>query len=161
MHHYFGTKDKLFLAAMNAPLDPGELIPEVLAGDQDAIGERLVRFFLSIWDSPAGKAGVAMLRSAVSSEWTAKLFREFVVSQVLRRVRQLVPMPPAEAPMRVSLVASQLAGLAMARYVIKIEPLASASPEVLVAAIGPTIQRYVFGDLSGVWASPPPPDTAG
>ncbi|SDY97423.1 transcriptional regulator, TetR family [Asanoa ishikariensis] len=161
VHHYFGTKDKLFLAAMNAPLDPGELIPEVLAGDQDAIGERLVRFFLSIWDSPAGKAGVAMLRSAVSSEWTAKLFREFVVSQVLRRVRQLVPMPPAEAPMRVSLVASQLAGLAMARYVIKIEPLASASPEVLVAAIGPTIQRYVFGDLSGVWASPPPPDTAG
>jgi AcrR family transcriptional regulator len=151
VHHYFGTKDKLFLAAMNSPIDPSVIIPEALAGDPDAVGERLVRFFLGIWDSPAGKAGVAMLRSAVSSEWTARLFREFVVSQILRRVRSVVPMPPDEAPMRVSLVASQLAGLAMARYVIKVEPLASAPQEVLVAAIGPTIQRYVFGDLPGVW----------
>ncbi|GIF53682.1 TetR family transcriptional regulator [Asanoa ferruginea] len=151
VHHYFGTKDKLFLAAMNSPIDPSVVIPEALAGDPDLVGERLVRFFLGIWDSPAGKAGVAMLRSAVSSEWTARLFREFVVSQVLRRVRAVVPLRPEEAQMRVSLVASQLAGLAMARYVIKVEPLASAPPEVLVAAIGPTIQRYVFGDLPGVW----------
>ncbi|MEV0720022.1 TetR family transcriptional regulator [Asanoa sp. NPDC050611] len=147
VHHYFGTKDKLFLASMNAPLDPGEIIPEVLAGDPDGLGERLVTMFLTIWDSPAGKAGVGLLRSAVSSEWTARLFRDFVVTQVLRRVMGAVPMPPEEAPLRVSLVASQLAGLAMVRYVIKVEPLASAPREVLVAAVGPTIQRYVFGEL--------------
>jgi AcrR family transcriptional regulator len=149
VHHYFGTKDKLFLAAMNAPLDPGEIIPDALAGDPDRVGERLVRTFLSVWDSPAGKAGVAMLRSAVSTEWTARLFREFVVSQVLRRVVAVVPIPPAEAPLRVALIASQLGGLAMVRYVLKVEPAASAPAEVLVAAVGPTIQRYVFGEMPG------------
>jgi AcrR family transcriptional regulator len=154
VHHYFGTKDKLFLAAMNAPIDPGEIIPDVLAGDPDGLGERLVSMFLTVWDSPAGTAGVGLLRSALSSDWTARLFREFVVTQVLRRVMAAVPMRPDEAPLRVSLVASQLAGLAMVRYVIKVEPLASAPREVLVAAIGPTVQRYVFGDL-------PKPEAAG
>ncbi|GAA1895675.1 TetR/AcrR family transcriptional regulator [Asanoa iriomotensis] len=147
VHHYFGTKDKLFLAAMNMPLDPGEIIPEVLAGDPEGLGERLVRMFLTVWDSPAGKAGVGLLRSAMSSDWTARMFRDFVVTQVLRRVMNAVPMPPEEAPLRVSLVASQLAGLAMVRYVLKVEPLASTPREVLVAAVGPTIQRYIFGDL--------------
>ncbi|MDG4827032.1 TetR family transcriptional regulator [Asanoa sp. WMMD1127] len=147
VHHYFGTKDKLFLASMNAPLDPGEIIPEVLAGDPEDLGERLVTMFLTIWDGPAGKAGVGLLRSAVSTEWTGRLFREFVVTQVLRRVMQSVPMPPEEAPLRVSLVASQLSGLALVRYVIKVEPLASTPREVLVKAVGPTIQRYIFGDI--------------
>jgi len=155
VHHYFGTKDKLFLAAMNSPVDPGEIIPAALAGDPAEIGFRLVRTFLSVWDSPAGKAGVAMLRSALSTEWTARLFREFVTSQVLRRVRSAVDMKPDEAPLRVTLVASQLAGVAMLRYVLRVEPLASAPRETLVAALGPTVQRYIAGDLDG--APPPAP----
>ena len=77
---------------------------------------------------------MALLRSAVGSEWTARLLREFVVTQVLRRVLPQLALDPAEAPLRISLVASQMVGLAMVRYVIKIEPLASASPEALVAA---------------------------
>lgn len=147
VHHYFGTKDKLFLAAMNSPMDPGEIIPQALAGPPDTIGERLVALFLTVWDSPAGTAGVAMLRSAVSTEWTARLFREFVVTQIMRRVLPLVDLRPDEAPLRITLVASQLAGMALVRYVIKVEPLASASQETLIAAVGPTIQRYIAGDL--------------
>ncbi|SCG63607.1 TetR/AcrR family transcriptional regulator [Micromonospora inositola] len=147
VHHYFGSKDQLFLAAMNAPVDPRELLPKVLAGDRDGIGERLVRMFLGVWDSPAGTAGVALLRSAVSNEWTARLLREFLVTQVLRRVLDQLDVDPAELPLRGSLVASQLIGLAMMRHVVRLEPVASAAPETLVAAVGPTVQRYLTGDL--------------
>ncbi|MFC8849074.1 MULTISPECIES: TetR family transcriptional regulator [unclassified Micromonospora] len=147
VHHYFGSKDQLFVAAMGAPLDPGELLPQVLAGDADGVGERLVRTFLGVWDSPAGTAGVALLRSAVSNEWTARLLREFLVTQVLRRVLHHLDVDPAELPLRGSLVASQLIGLALMRHVVRLEPVASAPPETLVAAVGPTIQRYLRGEL--------------
>ncbi|WP_431974682.1 TetR family transcriptional regulator [Micromonospora haikouensis] len=147
VHHYFGGKDQLFLAAMGAPLDPGELLPRVLAGDPDGVGERLVRTFLGVWDSPAGVAAVALLRSAVSNEWTARLLREFLVTQVLRRVLHHLDVDPAELPLRGSLVASQLVGLALMRHVVRLEPVASAPPETLVAAVGPTVQRYLRGGL--------------
>ncbi|MET8279183.1 TetR family transcriptional regulator [Micromonospora sp. NPDC005174] len=147
VHHYFGTKDQLFRAAMNFPVDPAALLPAVLAGDQDAVGERLVRTFVGIWDSPAGSAGVALLRSAVSSEWTARLLREFVTTQVLRRVLDQLDVDPAQLPLRGALVATQLIGLAMIRHVVRLEPVASADPETLVATIGPTVQRYLTGPL--------------
>jgi AcrR family transcriptional regulator len=126
VHHYFGTKDKLFLASMNMPL---------------------VRLVLSVWDSPAGTAAVALFRSAMSNEWTARLLREFVVTQVLRRAIRELGLPGEEAGLRSALVASQIAGLAVTRYVLKIEPVASADPETLVRAIGPNVQRYLTGEL--------------
>ncbi|MDO3704688.1 TetR family transcriptional regulator [Micromonospora sp. C28SCA-DRY-2] len=147
VHHYFGSKDQLFLAAMNAPVNPGELIPRIVAGDRDGIGERLVRLFLGVWDSPAGTAGVALLRSAMSNEWTARLLREFLVTQVLRRVLDHLDVDPAELPLRGSLVASQLIGLAVMRHVVRLEPIASAPAETLVAVVAPTVQRYLTGDL--------------
>jgi AcrR family transcriptional regulator len=148
VHHYFGTKDKLFLESMNMPINPAELVPQALAGPREEAGERLVRLIISVWDSPAGAAAVAMLRSAMSNEWTARLLREFVVTQVLRRAVAELGLPKEEAPMRASLVATQMGGLAMIRYVLKVEPVASADPETLVRAIGPTIQRYLTGDVS-------------
>ncbi|MET8084343.1 TetR family transcriptional regulator [Micromonospora sp. NPDC005197] len=147
VHHYFGSKDQLFLAAMQFPVDPGEVLPTVLAGDRNGIGERLVRAFLGIWDSPAGSAGVALMRSAVSNEWTARLLREFITTQVLRRVLDQLDVDPAQLPLRGSLVATQLIGLAMMRHVVRLEPVASADRETLVAMIGPTIQRYLTGQL--------------
>ncbi|MFE9958709.1 TetR family transcriptional regulator [Micromonospora sp. NPDC005299] len=147
VHHYFGTKEELFRATVAIPVDPAQLVPAVLAGDPDQVGERLVRTFLSVWDSPVGGAAVALLRSAVSSEWTARLLREFLVTQVMRRVLDQLDVDPAQLPLRGALVATQVAGLAMMRYVIRLEPVASADPETLVATIGPTIQRYLTGDL--------------
>ncbi|MBM0276491.1 TetR/AcrR family transcriptional regulator [Micromonospora tarensis] len=147
VHHYFGSKDQLFLAAMNFPVDPGQLVPKVLAGDRDGVGERMVRIFLGVWDSPAGSAGVALLRSAVSNEWTARLLREFITTQVLRRVLEQLDVDPAQLPLRGSLVATQMIGLAMMRHVVRLEPVASADAETLAAAVGPTIQRYLTGPL--------------
>ncbi|SCL15913.1 transcriptional regulator, TetR family [Micromonospora nigra] len=154
VHHYFGSKDKLFLAAMQAPLDPGELVPRILAGDPEGVGERLVRAFLGVWDSPAGTAGVALLRTAVTTEWAARLLREFLVTQVLRRIQEHLPGDRRQLPLRGSLAASQLLGLVMMRYVIRLEPVASATPQALVAAVGPTVQRYLTGDLAGVFDDP-------
>ncbi|MFK3982161.1 TetR family transcriptional regulator [Micromonospora sp. NPDC050397] len=151
VHHYFGAKDKLFVAVMKVPFDPGELLPEIVAGGPGGVGERLVRTFLRLWDSPAGAAGVALLRSVLSNEWTARLMREFVTTQILRRVMSGLDLPAAEAPLRSSLVASQLVGLAVARYVLRVEPLASVPAEVAVAAIAPTVQRYLTGELTGVF----------
>ncbi|SCG46525.1 TetR/AcrR family transcriptional regulator [Micromonospora coxensis] len=147
VHHYFGSKDQLFRATVDIPVDPGELLPAVLVGARDEVGARLVRLFLGVWDSPAGAGAVAVLRSAATNEWTARLVREFLVTQVLRRVLDHLDMAPDELPLRGSLVASQMIGLAMMRYVIRLEPVASADPETLVAALGPTVQRYLTGDL--------------
>ncbi|PWU50282.1 TetR family transcriptional regulator, partial [Micromonospora globispora] len=147
VHHYFGTKEELFRATMEVPIDPAQLLPSVLSGGREGVGERLVRTFLGVWDSPAGTPAVALLRSAVNNEWTARLLREFLVTQVLRRVLDHLDLDPAELPLRGSLVATQMIGLGMMRYVIRLEPVASAPVETLVAAIGPTVQRYLTGDL--------------
>jgi AcrR family transcriptional regulator len=147
VHHYFGSKDKLFLAAVEAPADPDELLPEVLAGGPDELGRNLLRMFLRVWDGPARPAGLALVRSALGSEWTARLLREFLVARVLRRVVATLDVPDGERDARGALVASQLLGLVMTRYVLRLEPLASASPDVLVAAVAPTLQRYLTGDV--------------
>ncbi|WP_213453969.1 TetR/AcrR family transcriptional regulator [Rhizomonospora bruguierae] len=150
VHHYFGTKEQLFLTALEVPLRPAELLPQVLAGGPDEFGERLVRTFLRVWDSPAGTAGAALFRTAVNNEWTARLLREFVIVHVLRQALQHLDLEPDEAPLRASLVASQLSGLVMTRYLLKIEPLASAPAETVVAAVAPTIQRYIRGTIGPV-----------
>jgi AcrR family transcriptional regulator len=147
VHHYFGNKDKLFLAALEAPVDPGELLPEVLSAPRDELGAAVVRLLLKVWDGPMQPAGLALLRSAVSNEWTAKLLREFLVAKVLRKVVSTLGFDPDVRAARVSLVASQLIGLVMARYVLRLQPLASATPDEVVAAIGPTVQRYLIGDV--------------
>jgi AcrR family transcriptional regulator len=148
VHHYFGTKERLFLETVGAPVNPAELVPSVLDGERAAIGERLVRLFLRVWDDPAtGPRIVAIVRSALAHDWSARMLREFVVSQVLRRVVAAAGVPPDEAPVRAALVASQMIGLGIARYVVKLEPLASADTEEVAAMVGPTIQRYLTGPL--------------
>ena len=147
VHHYFGSKDKLFLAAIQAPADPAALLPEALAAGPEHLGENLLRTFLRVWEGPVRVTALALIRSAVGNEWTARLLREFVTSQVLRRVVGTLDVSPAEREARGALVASQLIGLAMTRYVLKLEPIASADPEALVAAVGPTLQRYLTGEV--------------
>jgi len=151
IHHYFGTKEKLFLATMNLPINPAEVVPKAMAGPREQAGERLVALLISVWDSPAGIAAVGLLRSAMSNEWTARLLREFVVTQVLRRAVAELQVDEKQAQTRAALVATQIGGLVMVRYVLKIEPVASAPAEQLVAAIGPAVQRYLTGDLPGVF----------
>ncbi|SEP09904.1 TetR family transcriptional regulator [Trujillonella endophytica] len=147
VHHYFGTKDKLFLAAVEAPADPEDFLPDVLAEPPEARGAAVVRMVMRVWDGPARPAVLALVRSAINHEWSAKLLREFVLAKVIRRVIGSLDMPVHEREARGALVASQVIGLVVTRYVLRLEPLASASPEEVVAAVGPTVQRYLTGDV--------------
>ncbi|NUR71408.1 MAG: TetR/AcrR family transcriptional regulator [Hamadaea sp.] len=147
VHHYFGSKEQLFLATMKVPIDPRTIIDGIAGNGVEHAGETLIRMFVKVWDSPAGSVGAALIRSGMSNELGARMLREFLVTQILRRVIKQLGLDPAEAPARAALVASQLAGLAMMRYIIKLEPIASAPVEDLVAMIGPTIQRYISDPL--------------
>lgn len=147
VHHYFGSKDQLFLAALQAPANPEEYLPEVLAGSREELGANVVRMLLRVWDGPAAPGALALVRSAVSNEWTMRLLREFLVTRIMRRVVSTLDLSPEERDARGALVASQLVGLVMSRYVLRIEPLASATPDFLVAAVGPTVQRYLTGPV--------------
>lgn len=139
--HYFGSKDGVFRAAVDFPLDPAEFVPKLLAPGLDGLGERLARFFVETWDSPAGRPLLALIRSVVASANAAALLREFVSREVLARLATALEVDQPE--LRVSLAASTLIGTAMLRYVVELEPLASASPSELAAWLGPTLQRYL------------------
>ena len=148
VHHYFGTKEQLFLATVDVPVDPSEFIPAALAGDDEHIGERVVRMFLKVWDDPrTGPPLVALIRTGLQHDWSARLLREFVTAQILRRVVARLELTPAEAPIRAALTASQMIGLGLTRYMLKIEPLASADVDTVVRLIAPTVQRYLTGPL--------------
>jgi AcrR family transcriptional regulator len=148
VHHFFGTKQGLFAAAMELPVDPSAVLPALLAPGVEGLGERLVRFFLSLWEAPADRSPfLALIRGAVTHEESAALLREFVTRAVLGRVAAAVNESQPE--LRATLAGSQMVGLAMARYVIRLEPLASADIETVVAAVAPTVQRYLAGSLTG------------
>jgi AcrR family transcriptional regulator len=152
VHHYFGTKDQLFLAAMRAPIDPAEVIPQILAGDLSGVGVRLVQGILRLWDSPVGGAAVGLVRSAVSNEQIAAMLREFVLNRILKRIIAELHLDPADGLLRATLVASQVAGLIMLRYVIRLEPIASTDIDTIAAIVGPTIQRYLTEPLPSATA---------
>jgi len=149
VHHYFGSKEQLFLEIAGAPVDPGEFVPLALVGDDAHLGERVVTMFLRIWDDPTyGRRLLALVRSGLAHDWSARMLREFLAAQVLRRIIARIDVPVEERPIRASLVASQMLGLGLTRYLLKIEPLASADSAQVVAMIAPTVQRYLSGPLT-------------
>jgi AcrR family transcriptional regulator len=146
VHYFFGTKAELFAAAMELPVNPAELAQTLLAGEPERIGERLTATFLSVWDHGDNRdVFIGLLRSAVTDEQAATLLREFAVRELFGRVAAALGTPDAE--LRANLVFSQIFGLAVARYILRIEPLASTPGELVAAAVGPTVQRYITGDL--------------
>jgi AcrR family transcriptional regulator len=145
VYHFYDSKEQLFATAMELPFRPSELIPVLLEGDREGLGERILRLFLSIWDQPGVSPFVALLRSASSNERAAAMLREFLSREVIGRVARSLGVPHAE--LRATLVGSQLAGLAMVRYILRIEPLASADHETVVDCVAPTLQRYFVDDL--------------
>jgi AcrR family transcriptional regulator len=157
VHHYFGSKDQLFLEVMSLPLDPGPVVAEVMRGGRDRAGERLIAAMLSVWDSPAGAAAAALVRSAVANDVFARMLREFVTRNILRRIAKELGLDPAEAGLRTNLVATQIMGVIVARYIIRLEPIASTPPEVLAPLMGSTVQRYLTMPLDGPASEPTPP----
>jgi AcrR family transcriptional regulator len=153
VHHFFGTKERLFAAAVRLPVVPGELIGSALAagaGDPGgSLGEHLVMTALSAWDvAEIRDTFLGLLRSAATSEQALIMLREFVTEAIVGRLSAAAKTAdPVEARYRAALVASQVVGLGIARQVLGLEPLADAGRAVLAAAVGPTLDRYLSGDL--------------
>ncbi|MDQ8707758.1 TetR family transcriptional regulator [Streptomyces sp. LHD-70] len=142
VHHYFGSKDEVFAAAIEVSFEPALVVPAVLAEGPEQVGERLARFFFSVWENPATRAPLlAVIRSAVTHEAAAKALRTFVLRRLLERVADDLDVP--EPKFRAELAASHMIGIAFVRYVIKVEPLASADQEEIIALVAPTLQRYL------------------
>lgn len=147
VHHYFGSKEQLFEAALKLPIAPAVILPQLLQEDPEHVGERVVQVFLATWERPANRRVLmAMLRSAAANEQATALVRRRLMAEVFGPLASL--LHSADAELRVALVGSQLIGLALMRYVARIEPLATASADTVAAAVGPTIQRYLVGELS-------------
>ncbi|MFK4064977.1 TetR family transcriptional regulator [Streptomyces sp. NPDC029674] len=145
VHHYFGTKEQVFEAAVTVAFAPALEAPATIEeGPLDGVGERLTRFVLGVWENPATRAPLlAIVRSAVNNETAAAVFRRLIATQLLERIARRLELPDAE--LRAELAAAQLVGVAMLRYVIQIEPMASADLERLVARVAPVVQGHLTG----------------
>ncbi|SED12509.1 MULTISPECIES: TetR family transcriptional regulator [Streptomyces] len=142
VHHYFGTKDEVFAAAIEVSFEPTAVVPAILGGPREAIGERLARFFIGVWENPASRAPLlAIVRSALTHEAAAKVLRTFVLRRLLERIAAELDVP--DPGFRAELAASHMIGIVIMRYVIQVEPLASADPERIVEQVAPTLQRYL------------------
>ncbi|MGH3380561.1 MAG: TetR family transcriptional regulator [Actinoallomurus sp.] len=140
VHHFFGTKADLFTAAMEFPVDQETLVPLLLSGPREEIGERVVRTFLRFWEDPRLQPQFAgVIRSATTSDAGATLIRDFLSSKLVAAVAEALKVPP----LKLNAAASQVVGVIMLRYVLKLEPMASASEDELVEFLAPTIQRYL------------------
>ncbi|MFC4373212.1 TetR family transcriptional regulator [Nocardia halotolerans] len=146
VHHYFGTKQQLFAAVVNFPVDPDPTLAAVDAAPLDELGQTIVRAVVTVWDSPAGPGVVAMVRS-IFAGGDQNLARSFLLQVVLERVRARIATADDDGRARVSLAAAQMMGVLTARKIIALEPLASMPIDAVVAAVGPSVQRYLTGDI--------------
>ncbi len=140
--HYFGTKERLFVEAMHLP----EQLPQAFAAlPADSLRgsiEALVRAFVAVTDSEGSRnAIVALVRSAVSNDKAAAMLREFFAAELLPHVARLTSEP--DAALRAALVGAQLMGLAAARHVARLPPVAGASPDQIVRLVAPALEQYL------------------
>ena len=144
VHHYFGTKDDLFLAALEFPADPRVVMADVVAaGDPGTLGVRLVEAVLGVWDRPDAQLPLlAVVRSGLSGEPGRSVLESALRRLIFGALGRILGLEDADR--RLSLVASQMVGLVVTRYVLRLEPLASMPASDVAVWLGPTVQRYLF-----------------
>lgn len=145
VHHYFGSKEDLFVAALAPPVDPRALLAVVASGGPEGAGERLVRMFLSAWDDPDLQPGLIGFARGLLDPAAEALVRDGFLKVVIGPLGDGLGL--ADADRRIPLVASQMIGLVLLRYVLRVEPLASMPGDDVVTIYGPTLQRYLTADL--------------
>jgi AcrR family transcriptional regulator len=149
VHHYFGTKEQLFAAAVQIPIDPMLIIGPMREVPVEDLGLTLPSLLLPLWDSEMGSAFIATLRSLLAGDGVG-LIRSFLQDVISVEVGSRVDDPPGSGPIRVQFVASQLVGIVMARYILELEPFKSLPVQQVAETIAPNLQRYLTGDLPGL-----------
>ena len=146
IHHYFGTKEKLFAAAVRVPIDPMDIIGPLRETPVEELGHKIPSMLLPLWDSEVGAGFIATLRSILAGS-EVNLFRSFISDVIAVEVGARIDNPPGSGIIRIQFVASQLVGVLMARYILDLEPFKSLPAEQIVETIAPNLQRYLTGDL--------------
>lgn len=147
IYHYFGSKQQLFVAAMEIPYHWQQVLPEVLDGPREEMGERLCQRLLGYWEDPRiNPLFRGVVRSAASDPVAAEMVRRMLAEGPFALLARKIDLPDGE--LRAMLMASHLMGVALLRYVLRVEPLASAPLDQLAAMIGPVVQRYLEADVS-------------
>ena len=143
IHHYFDGKDGLFAAAMDLPLSPREVLTKALDVPREQAGETLVRTLLGVWDDETYRPSLlAMLRSLTGGGDVGDLVRRgFLEGMILPVLQRQIEGSVSDRA--VGLMATQIVGLIVARYLIGVEPIASMDREELAKLVGPTLQRYL------------------
>ncbi|KKC03680.1 TetR/AcrR family transcriptional regulator [Mycobacterium nebraskense] len=132
---YYGSKDKLFAAAAEFDLR----FPDFATGDPAQVGRSLVRHFLERWEGD--EALVILLRSSATNGEAAQRMQEIFVTQIRPLVASFVPQ--SDAGVRAGLIATQILGMALCRFVLRLPPVVEMSRDEIVDWLGPTIQRYL------------------
>ncbi len=145
VHHYFGTKDDLFVASLALPVDPRALLESVAEGDLATAGERLVRAFVAVWEDPTVRSPLLVLLRGAFDGPERRLLGEGVVPRVILPLGVALGLDEPER--RMSLVASQVLGLVVTRYVLELPHVVAMDADELVATYAPTVQRYLTGRL--------------
>ena len=145
VHHYFGTKDDLFVAALEIPVDPREILAPVVAGGAEGAAERFLLAFLSVWDDPDVRPALLTVARTIMEPATQRVFADGFLPVVIGPLGVALDLDRPE--LRMPLVASQVVGLILLRYVLLVEPLASMPTDQVVATYAPTLQRYLTGPL--------------
>lgn len=144
--HYFGSKGGLFEAVTALQVDPRQVVQPVLDASPEDAARQLLTALLRVWDAHASVLS-AVLRSATRNKALAAQMRLFILERAVHPVTARFSSDPDEVDVRAALLASQITGLALTRYVLRWEPLASADPEWIVDHIGPTVQAYLTAPL--------------
>jgi AcrR family transcriptional regulator len=147
VHHYYGTKEQLFAAAVHIAIDPMDIIGPLREVPVEELGYKLPSMLLPLWDSEIGAGFIAELRSILAGS-EVSLFRSFIQEVIAVEVGSRVDNPPGSGIIRIQFVASQLVGVVMARYILELEPFKSLPAEQIARTIAPNLQRYLTGDLS-------------
>ncbi len=131
---YFGSKDQLFAAAADFDLQ----IPDLAGVDRANVGARIVDYFMERWERD--EALVVLLRSSTSNADAAQRMRQIFAGQLAPAIAGINPEQPER---RAGLVATQMLGLALCRYVLRLPPVLEMSHDEVVRWLGPTVQRYI------------------
>ncbi|MBO0879987.1 MAG: TetR family transcriptional regulator [Mycobacterium sp.] len=152
VHHYYGSKEQLFAAAVRLPIDPMDVIGPLREVPVEELGYHLPSVLLPLYDSELGAGIIATLRSILAGS-EVNLFRSFLQEVIAVEVGSRVDNPPGSGIIRIQFVASQLVGVIMARYILELEPFKSLPVEQIARTIAPNLQRYLTGDLPE-WPAP-------
>ena len=147
VRHYFGSKRGLFVQAAELPFQPRDVLPRFFEGDPAQVGEKLVAFLLQLLEvGPARMTVLGLLRAAVDDPEAAEMFRRRLSAEFFGAI--VTALTKDQPDLRASLVTSQMVGLAFARYVLRLEPLASLPADQVIATVGPAVQRYIADPLT-------------